>query len=107
MHYILFLHTQKAAGGGKSVVDKQTNCDKINSNAVIKSAKSKRCKAREKGESSPLALFAAAFERPVRAGGSSPIWDGLRYSPFGESKLGWYRENMLSPLNAGDESIFC
>ncbi|PKM74171.1 MAG: hypothetical protein CVU91_03765 [Firmicutes bacterium HGW-Firmicutes-16] len=31
------------------------------------------CKERENGESSSQALFAATFERPVRAGGLSPI----------------------------------
>ena len=63
-----------------------------------KSAKSRQCKARENGESSSQALFAAAFERPVRTGGLFPIKDSVRYPDF-RDKLGWYREAMLSPLN--------
>ena len=63
-----------------------------------KSAKSTQCKARENGESSSQALFAAAFERPARAGGLSPIMGNIRYPDF-RGKLGWYREAMLSPLS--------
>ena len=48
-----------------------------------KSARSRRCKARENGESSSQALFAAAFERSVKAGGLSPIKGSIRYSDSG------------------------
>ncbi|MEA4894024.1 MAG: hypothetical protein VB064_02050 [Oscillospiraceae bacterium] len=40
---------------------------------VEKVSEKQRCKAKENGESSSQALFAAAFERPARAGGLPTI----------------------------------